>query len=78
MPRPVEDLTYTLPEAAKALKVGRNAVSTLIANGDLPSLRIGRRVLVSRKALEEWVVANANTRFVVGGEAAPAQPGDSR
>lgn len=69
MARPVEDLTYTVPEAAQALGVCGDTVRTLIANGDLPSLHIGRRVLVSRKALDEWVAANADGRFAGPGGA---------
>jgi excisionase family DNA binding protein len=41
----------TVEEAAKALGIGKNQCYQAIARGELPSLKIGRRILVSRQQL---------------------------
>lgn len=53
----MERLTYTLVEAAEVLGISYRTVRRYAAVGVLPTVRIGRRVLVSRKALEEWLVS---------------------
>ncbi len=40
------------PEKARALGLGKNAVYQAARNGQIPTLRIGRRILVPRAALE--------------------------
>ena len=63
MGRPVdglERLTYTVPEAARVLKVSPTQVRRMIAEGYIPILPgVGRRILISRARLAEWV-ANAS------------------
>jgi excisionase family DNA binding protein len=44
----VEPLTYSIAECAAVLKVSRRTVSNAIHNGQLPAVRIGGRVLISR------------------------------
>lgn len=39
-------LTVTIPEAAKILGIGRALAYTAASTGDLPTVRIGRRILV--------------------------------
>ena len=52
----VEKLTYTVPEAAEALNLSADKVLDMIAEGVLPVVPYtGRRRLVSRKRLEEFV-----------------------
>jgi len=41
----------TVPEAAALLRVGRNTMYLAIQRGDVPALKLGRRVLVPRDAL---------------------------
>jgi len=48
----METLTVSVPEAAKILGIGRNLAYGLVANGALPHLRLGRRLVVPRQALE--------------------------
>ena len=48
-----ERLTMTVEEAAKALGIGRNLAYQQAADGVLPTVRIGRRLLVPREALKE-------------------------
>jgi excisionase family DNA binding protein len=48
-------LTCTVPEAARMLGIGETLMRELIRTGRVPVLRLGRRVLVSRAALERLV-----------------------
>ena len=42
----------TIAEAARRLRVGRNTAYEAARRGELPVVRIGRRLLVPRRALE--------------------------
>ncbi len=48
----MEKKTYTVPEAAEALGIGRNAAYEAARTGQLPTIRIGKRILVPVVALE--------------------------
>lgn len=48
-------------EVARTLGLGRSKVYEMMQSGELPVVRIGRSVRVSRVALEEWVQANTRT-----------------
>ena len=49
-----EPLTITVEEAAQLLGIGRQTAYNLAAEGKLPGvLRLGRRLVVGRKALED-------------------------
>ena len=45
-------LTLTVGEAAKLLRLSRAFTYELVARGELPSLRFGRRVVIPRIAIE--------------------------
>jgi excisionase family DNA binding protein len=45
-------LGLSVDEAASLLGVSRDLVYDLIARGELPSVRLGRRIVVPRRALE--------------------------
>ena len=47
----------TPEEAAKVLRIGRNAAYEAIQRGDIPSVRIGRRILVPKVALQRMLSA---------------------
>lgn len=47
-----KELTITVEEAAKRLKIGRALAYQMAREGKLPTLKFGRRLLVSKKALE--------------------------
>jgi excisionase family DNA binding protein len=51
--------TITIPEAAEMLGVSRNAAYEAAKRGEIPSIRIGKRVLVPLAALER-MLANRN------------------
>jgi excisionase family DNA binding protein len=45
-------LTLTVAEAARALGIGRNTAYAAAQRGDIPTIRVGRRILVPRAGLE--------------------------
>ena len=52
MTKKTEKLTLTVDEAAQALGLSRNSCYQAVETGALPSLRIGKRILIPRFALE--------------------------
>lgn len=44
-----------VPEVAEILRIARNRAYELIADGEIPAVRIGRSVRVSRKGLDRWL-----------------------
>ncbi|MHB1772283.1 MAG: helix-turn-helix domain-containing protein [Acidimicrobiales bacterium] len=47
-----------VPEAARLLRVSPRYLRTLVSRGDLPVVRLGRRVLIARSDLDALVAAN--------------------
>ncbi len=45
----------TVPEAAKLLRIGRNALYDAIGRGEVPHRRIGKQIRLSRAALMRWL-----------------------
>jgi excisionase family DNA binding protein len=45
-------LTLTVTEAAKLLRLSRAFTYELVARGELPSVRLGRRIVIPRVAIE--------------------------
>ena len=54
-PKPLPRQTYTVPETAKILGIGRNQAYEAVRTKQLPSIRIGNRLLVPRAALERML-----------------------
>ena len=50
-----EKLIYSVEEAAKLLGIGRSAAYEAARSGELPVIRIGRRWLVSKQALDRML-----------------------
>ena len=44
-----------VPEVAAVLRIARSRAYELVGEGEIPSVRIGRSVRVSRKELERWL-----------------------
>ena len=44
-----------VPEVARIIRVARSRAYELVAEGDIPSIRIGRSVRVSRRELDKWL-----------------------
>ena len=53
-----EKLTLTVDEAARCLGIGRNSAYEAIARGEIPAVKIGKRLLVPRAALEKMLSGN--------------------
>jgi excisionase family DNA binding protein len=49
-----DELLLTVGETARLLRLSRAFTYELVARGDLPVLRFGRRVLVPRQALKRY------------------------
>ena len=65
-----ERLTYTIEEAARLLGVSRGTANESARRGELPTLRLGRRLLVPRARLEELLGAGGVERNGDGQRAA--------
>ena len=55
----------TVVEAGRALDLSRNAAYGAARRGDIPTIRIGKRLLVPRAALERMLVS-AETKVASG------------
>ena len=47
----------TVEEASEILRISRNGAYEAVKRGEIPSIRIGRRVLIPRVALEKMLRA---------------------
>ena len=47
-----DKLTFSVDETAKILGVGRNSAYEAIARGEIPVVKVGKRLLVPKAALE--------------------------
>jgi len=54
-----DPLLLTVPEAATLLRISRNLCYELVAQGRLPHIRLGRRILIPRHGLEAWIEHDA-------------------
>ena len=53
-------LMISVEEAARLLGISRNLAYELVRQGRLPHVRLGRRILVPRFGLEQWVAKEAS------------------
>jgi excisionase family DNA binding protein len=60
-----ERLTLTVAEVAARLGLSRNGAYEAVWAGQIPSIRIGRRVLVPRAALERMLEAPSHAAAAV-------------
>ncbi len=44
-----------VPEMAEELRIARSRAYELVADGEIPSVRIGRSFRIHRKELEKWL-----------------------
>ena len=51
--------TLTVEEARRILGIGRNAAYEAVRRGEIPVIRVGRRYLIPRAALELFLAASA-------------------
>jgi excisionase family DNA binding protein len=55
----MEKLLLRPTEAADALGVSRSTIYELVADGTVPSMRLGRSVRVPAESLREWVLKSS-------------------
>ena len=55
--RPVQRLTMTVEEAAVVLGISRATAYDAVSRGEIPCIRIGRRILIPKVALERLLDA---------------------
>lgn len=53
-----EKLTLTIDETAKCLGIGRNSAYEAVARGEIPVIKVGKRLLVPKVALAKMLNAN--------------------
>ena len=49
-------LVYTIQEAAILLNLGRSSMYQAVRTGAVPSVKLGRRILIPRTALEQFLL----------------------
>ena len=55
----MEKLTLTPKETANQLGIGLNKVYELINRNVIPSVRVGRKLLIPVESLEKWLLISA-------------------
>ena len=56
-------LTLTVDETAKCLGIGRNLAYEAIARGEIPVVKVGKRLLVPKAALELLLAAGQPKKY---------------
>ncbi len=56
-PTSTKSATMTVPEAGAEMGISRNLAYQLARDGTMPSIRLGRRIVVPRVAFERWLSA---------------------
>ncbi len=54
-------LTLTVGETAQRLGIGKNKTYTLVHDGKIPSIRLGKTILIPIQALDAWLQKAATT-----------------
>ena len=54
-------LTLSVEEARASLGIGRNTMYEAIHQGQIPFIRIGRRILIPRVALERFLLLQSSS-----------------
>ena len=62
----MERLMLKPDEAAEILGLGRSKLYQLLADGTLPSVRLGRSVRIPAESLRQWVREKAEATFSKG------------
>lgn len=57
-PTTPERMTVTVEEAAQLLGIGRSTAYLAVKSGDLPTIRLGRRLLVPRAQIDRMLGVN--------------------
>jgi excisionase family DNA binding protein len=52
-------LTLTVPEAAEMLGISRALAYELVGRNELPALRLGRRLVIPRRVIEDLLLGTS-------------------
>lgn len=58
----------SLEEVSKVFRVSRSTAYRMAARGNIPCLRVGRRVIVSKEHLIRWINGSVTCDKGIGGE----------
>ncbi|MBO4864895.1 DNA binding domain-containing protein, excisionase family [Lachnospiraceae bacterium] len=56
---------YTAKDLAEILKIGRDRAYALMKSKAFPSICIGKRYIVTEKALNEWLSNYEHKRYII-------------
>ena len=56
---------FTIAEAAEATGIGRNTMRKLVEWGKLPVLKVGRKTIIRKDALERFMEVNQGRNLLV-------------
>jgi excisionase family DNA binding protein len=59
----MEKLTCSIPEAAKLLGISKSAMYPLARSEGFPTIKVGKRLVISVKGLERWVEQHAGGNY---------------
>ncbi|MGM0561048.1 MAG: helix-turn-helix domain-containing protein [Pseudomonadota bacterium] len=59
MKQGLERQTYTVPEAAKVMGIGKTAAYEAARTGQIPTIKVGGRILVPKAALHRMLQGEA-------------------
>jgi excisionase family DNA binding protein len=54
----MDNIAYTVKQFAKIMNIGMNAAYDLVHSKNFPKLVVGKKILVPKKALEQWIDKN--------------------
>jgi excisionase family DNA binding protein len=60
--------TYTPDDLAQILGIARNSVYAALRNGGIPNVRIGRRFVIPKAAIESWFASIGQQTLRVPGD----------
>jgi excisionase family DNA binding protein len=61
----MDRLTWTVSEVAILLGISRNTAYEAVRRGELPAIRVGRRLVIPRNALDK-ILEQSSDRFGAG------------
>lgn len=59
-----ENLVYTVSETARLLGLSRNSTYQGVLKGEIPSFRVGKRILIPRRAIEAMLESASKPKIV--------------
>jgi excisionase family DNA binding protein len=78
LPISTDRVTLTVDEAAQLLGISRTLAFQAVRNGDIPAIRIRRRILVPVAQLNDLLLGSASANRPTVEAAAPSRPGPLR